>query len=92
MAEVELIRVENKTFGPGETVVLDGRIFINCVFEGCDFIYAGEADTAQIGGTPIRNADIYFCGAAQRTINILNALGFNVIDGDGNTPQEQSLQ
>ena len=92
MEEMGLRRIENKTFGKGETVVLDGCLFINCVFDGCDFVFSGVGDTAQIGCTPIRNADIYFCGAAQRTINILNALGFKVVDGDGKAPQEQSLQ
>jgi len=88
-----LTRIENKTFGKGETVILDGCLFVDCVFEeGCDLVFSGEGDTAQIRCTPIRNADIYFCGAAQRTINVLNALGFKVIDGDGEPLREQSLQ
>jgi hypothetical protein len=92
MADIELTRIENKTFGPNETVNLDGCVFINCVFDGCDFVYSGEADTAQIGCTSIREQNILFCGSAQRTLNTLKALGFTVTSPFGDEPKEQSLQ
>ena len=84
-------RIENKTFGPNETVILDGNIFINCVFDGCDLVFSAEADTAQIGCTNGRESNILFCGPAQRTLNTLKTLGFKVISPFGEEPQEVPL-
>lgn len=88
----DLKRIENKTFGPNETVTLDGCVFINCIFDGCDFVYGAEADTAQINCTSEREQTITFCGAAQRTLNTLKALGFTVTDPFGKKLREESLQ
>jgi len=92
MAEVELICIENKTFGPNETVILDGHIFINCVFDGCDMFFYGEAHTAQIGCRTERPSNISIGGSAQRTLDTLKALGFKVISPFGEEPQETTLQ
>ncbi len=92
MTEAKLKRVERKTFGPGETVILDGHIFINCVFDGCDLVYGGKADTAQVDCRCLRNPNVLLCGVAQRTYEVLNSLGFKIIAPFGEEPQEQPLQ
>ena len=92
MAESELTRIENKTFGPNDTVILDGCVFIDCVFDGCDLVYSGEKDTAQIGCTSIREPNILFCRSAQRTLNMLKLLGFTVTSPFGDEPKEIPLQ
>jgi hypothetical protein len=88
----ELKQIENKTFGPNETVILDGHLFIDCIFDGCDMVFDGEADTAQIGCRTERPANVIIGGSAQRTLNTLKSLGFRFISPFGDEPQETSLQ
>jgi hypothetical protein len=92
MPESELIRIEDKTFGPSETVILDGHLFINCIFDGCDMVFNGETDTAQIECRTERPANITIGGSAQRTLNTLKSLGFTVLSPFGEELQEISLQ
>jgi hypothetical protein len=92
MTEVKLIRVENKTFGPNETVNLDGCAFINCVFDGCDMFFYGKADTTQISCRTERPCNIFIGGTAQRTLDTLKSLGFKVISPFGEEPQEETIQ
>ena len=33
--------VDGRTFGPGEIVTMDNRLFQNCVFDDCTLVYAG---------------------------------------------------
>lgn len=35
-------KVENRRFGPGEKVELDGKSFVNCAFDGCEVVYGGQ--------------------------------------------------
>jgi hypothetical protein len=92
MKELTLKRIENKTFGPTETVILDGHIFINCVFDGCDLVFYAEADTTQIDCTCARNPNVLLYGAAQRTYKVLNSLGFKIIAPLGEEPKDIPLQ
>jgi hypothetical protein len=39
---MELEKVENRRFGPGEKVELDGKSFVNCAFDGCEVVYGGQ--------------------------------------------------
>lgn len=36
-----LITVENRVFGPGDVVTIDGHAYVNCVFGACKIIYSG---------------------------------------------------
>jgi hypothetical protein len=92
MKATNLKHIENKTFGPNETVILDGHIFVNCVFDGCDMVYNGKYDTAQIECRTGRPFNILIGGSAQRTLNVLKTLGFKVISPFGEEPQEVSVQ
>jgi len=92
MAEENLTRIENKTFGPNETVILDGCAFINCVFDGCDMVYDGKYDTSQIECRTGRPCNVLIGGSAQRTLNTLKTLGFKVISPFGDEPEEIPLQ
>jgi len=85
-------RIENKTFAPSETVILDGHIFINCVFDGCDMVYHGQDNTAQIECRTGRPCNILIGGSAQRTIDVLQSLGFKVLSPFGEEPQETTIQ
>ena len=84
-------RIENRIFGPDETVILDGYLFIDCVFDGCDMVYNGKYDTAQIECRTERPCNIFIGGVAQRAINTLKTLGFKVISPFGEEPQETSI-
>lgn len=51
-----LIRVENKQFGPGDRVVIDGHEFVNCFFGACQITYSGGKfgmDNVTFDGTTI---------------------------------------
>ena len=85
-------RIENKTFGPNETVILDGNLFINCIFDGCDMVYNGKYDTAQISCRTERPCNILIGGSAQRTLDVLKSLGFKVLSPFGEEPQETTIQ
>ena len=37
----DLITIENRIFGPGDEVVIDGHAFVNCFFGACKIIYSG---------------------------------------------------
>jgi hypothetical protein len=39
---MELEKIENRRFGPGEKVELDGKSFTNCAFDGCEVVYGGQ--------------------------------------------------
>jgi hypothetical protein len=85
-------RIENKTFSPNETVVLDGCAFINCVFDGCEVIFGAENSVTYENCTTDRPPRVMLCGAAQRTLDLLRFFGFTLTSPFGEEPQETSLQ
>jgi hypothetical protein len=67
-----MTRYENRTF-ENEHVILDGGVFVNCVFKNCSLEYSG-------GDVYVQNCQGETCqlvwrDAAQRTINLLQGLG-----------------
>lgn len=65
-------RIEGKKF-VGETVIVDDKLFVGCLFENCKIIYYG-GDEGWLNSTA-RNCDFRFEGAALRTIKYLKRLG-----------------
>ncbi len=75
---MELETITNRCFGPGETVELDGKSFINCVFGGCEVVY-GAGETFWHGAT-WRDCHLTFVRSTLiHTIDRLNSL--NGADG-----------
>ena len=62
---------ENETFGP-EALLIDGRIFVNCRFNGTKLIYTGDADVS-FNGCVLTNVQFQFQGSADRTLRLLQA-------------------
>jgi hypothetical protein len=60
---------ENETFGP-EPLLVDGRIFVSCRFNGTKLIYTGDADVSFFGCS-MTNVSFDFSGAAGRTLKML---------------------
>ena len=92
MTEASLKRIENKTFGPNETVVLDGCSFINCVFDGCEIILGANNPVSYESCTTARPPRVMLCGAAQRTFDLLKFFGFTISSAFEDEPKETTLQ
>ena len=90
MADIK--RIENMTFGPSETVILDGHVFINCVFDGCEIIFGADKATTYKNCTTARPPRVVLCGAANRTFHMLKFFGFTITPPFGEEPQEQTIQ
>jgi hypothetical protein len=86
VAEPELTRIENKTFSPSETVILDGNFFINCVFDGCELVYSGDSFTHE-NTTSGRPCNVMLYGAAQRTVQLLEFCGWKITSPFGEKPR-----
>ena len=68
-----LEQIENRRFGPGERVELDGKSFINCEFIGCQVVYGGGDVFWE--GVSWNDCEFTFVGAANHTIQVLHAIG-----------------
>ena len=64
--------IENWT-PKGETIYMDGKRYLNCVFTECKIIYGGG--DVMWENTQFINCQLVFDGAAQRTIAYLTNLG-----------------
>jgi len=80
---VALDPVENRKFGPGERVHLDGKSFINCEFNGCQVIYGGGEVFWQ--GVTWADCEFSFVGPANFTIQVLQAVGCVITPPPGQT-------
>ena len=56
-----------------ETVVLDGKHFIDCTLEACELSYGGGAVIFE--RTRIEGCDYMFGGQARRTVELLTLMG-----------------
>lgn len=56
-----------------ETVQLDGNVFVDCDFIGCELVYAG-GDPPVLNGCRFEDHRFTFAGAAQKTIVFMRAL------------------
>ena len=74
--ERNLEGIENRHFGEGETVQLDGKSFVGCTFERCEVIYGGGETLWEA----VNWSDCKFTlvGAANFTVQILKALGCTI--------------
>ena len=70
---MELEKIENRRFGPGERVELDGKSFINCAFDGCEVVYGGEETFWD--GVTWRDCQFTLVKSANYTVQDLQAIG-----------------
>jgi hypothetical protein len=89
--ETKLILIENKKFGPNDTVVLDGHHYVGCVFDGCEVAYSG-GEFSHDGTTQGIPSDLVFYGAANRTVELLKWCGYKIISPSGEQPYTKLLQ
>ncbi len=64
--------IRNKTF-KNETVVLDGKKFIDCSFQDCELVYSGGL-TAWTG-TKFQKCRLHLRGAAEYTRQVFQMCG-----------------
>jgi hypothetical protein len=57
----------------GETIYMDGKRYLNCIFTECKIVYGGG--DVMWENTQFVNCQLVFDGAAQRTIAYLTNLG-----------------
>jgi len=67
------MQVIEKWAPKGETVYMDGKRYLNCIFTECKIIYGGG--DVMWENTQFINCQLVFDGAAQRTIAYLTNLG-----------------
>jgi hypothetical protein len=87
----ELEKIDGKIFGPQETVVLDGRHFVGCTFDGCEISYSG-GDFGNEANTYERPCSLVFYGAAHRTRLVLELAGYRITSPFGQQPQTKLPQ
>jgi hypothetical protein len=68
--------IENRTFRK-ETVNLDGKHFVRCIFEGCLLLYSGER--CEWEETTFSSCQITLQGTASHVLQVLQALGVRVL-------------
>jgi hypothetical protein len=64
--------IEGESFGV-QSVVLDGKRFINCSFDGTELVFKGEAGL-EFNSNRLTNIRLTFGGPAARTVFIFRAL------------------
>jgi hypothetical protein len=69
--------VRNEKFQQ-EAIRLDGKLFVDCVFEACLLHYGG--DQCEWERSRFSNCRLVLDGAANNTVQVLRALGFEVIE------------
>jgi hypothetical protein len=80
---MELQKIENREFGPGETVELDGKSFLNCAFRGCKVVYGGRQTLWK--GVSWQDCEFTFVGSANCTVQVLQAVGCVIMPPAGQT-------
>jgi hypothetical protein len=86
----ELERIEAQTFGPSDTVVLDGKSFILCLFDRCELVYGGGHMTHE--DCTFSFCRVTFVGPAWRTVELLAEFGFTITSPSGENPKTQFFQ
>lgn len=84
-SDTRLQRIEGQSFGEGDTVLLDGKRFVRCVFKACDFTYGG-GELAFEDCTISGKCHFEFVGAAHRTITVLEKFGYRMSSDSGDSP------
>jgi hypothetical protein len=74
MAADAVERIEDQVFKAGDVVILDGKHFSRCTFDGCKVVYAGGY--AGFEHCLWGNCAYSFTEAAYRTGGLLATLGF----------------
>ena len=82
--------IEGKTFGPTDTVVLDGHHFIRCTFNGCEIAFSGGDFTHE--ACTFGKCDLVFYGAAHRTRLVLEWCGYTITSPFGENPETKFPQ
>lgn len=89
-AELEL--VTGQTFGPTDTVVLDGKEFVLCSFDRCEIIYyASDMPHIHVGCT-FSGCRVTFVNSAWWTIQIMMRLGYKITSSAGENPEAKFVQ
>jgi hypothetical protein len=88
----ELERVEWKTFGPRDTVVLDGKSFFHCVFEGCELVYYASDMPHIHEGCTFSGCRVTFANSAWWTVQLMMRLGYKITSPSGQNPEAKSVQ
>jgi hypothetical protein len=94
---MELDKIENRRYGPGERIELDGKSFSNCAFDGCEVIYGGEQTFWR--DATWRNCRFTLVGSASYTVQVLKAIGLSArppdrhsINGTGQPTAERKTR
>lgn len=69
----ELVTIEGQTFRV-QQIILDGKRFVNCTFDGCELIYKGEDGFSLEKNTFDKLPRIQFIDYAGNTLNTLKML------------------
>jgi hypothetical protein len=77
-------RIQDQIFR-NSTVRMDGKLFVHCTFEGCALCYGGER--CEWEGTTFTNCRLTLDGAANNTIQLLQALGFSITASNLDAPK-----
>jgi hypothetical protein len=67
--------IKDKAFR-GETVRLDGKLFLRCSFNDCLLTYGG--DRCEWETTSFNNCRVVLDGTANNTVQVLKGLGFTL--------------
>lgn len=70
----EIERIDDQMFGPGDTVVLDNKMFSRCTFDGAKVVYSGSF--AGFEECSWGDCTYVFTEAAYRTGGLLAQIGF----------------
>ena len=71
-----MTEIRGRTFGPGDTVDVDGVSFADCRFEGATLRYAG-GDHPSFDNCEARDVNWYFADGALRTVQLLQQVNNN---------------
>ena len=69
--------VNNKSFGPGEDVLLDGGFFVDCSFDRCKLTYGGLA--VKFKDCHFHGCDVILSASASNVIEVLRYIGLDLI-------------
>jgi hypothetical protein len=86
----ELEHVAGKTYGPSDTVVLDGKSFFLCTFDRCEVVYYGGSITHE--ECRFSGCRVTLGGAAWQTIQLMLQLGWKLTSPSGEDPKVHTVQ
>jgi hypothetical protein len=82
--------IRGRRFGPSDLVLLDGKLFFSCFFDGCGLEYYG-GDFTHVDCT-FSGCRVFFGQAAWRTVQLMRDLGYTITSSAGQNPEAQSIQ